>query len=1352
MLAPLQSRQSVNSASQAKPGPPERFVLSATRERWLVFLPLEHEVLPLPIAFERAGDEFLVHRAPAPGRAVASGSIPRDYAPALLLQAAGIGAFLQANGFWLDEEDLRDAAWERSSGRLWLTRTPVSVRRGGPGPALSAVLASFVQRLFGRGRRVSDPAARALLDRLLAAEAPHRRGDFWLASVLRAFPGLAGPESADARRRTVGYSGDFTREPLVRARLEAGRALLSGRTPRIFAREASLLTPGGALDLAEPVASVARASRRLRERHAAETGGGPAVWIAVEPETWDAVSRRAFDTAARGLGGQVATVVCSPSLQAPLYPDEWRRDIFVPCGALRASLRFYEEFAAIVLEEPARARLTAAELVASPAWVPFAADPTGDAPLPARQPAARAGAPERPKNEQSVVLQLFVCDRPVSSAALTDALPGAAARQAIARLEKGGELRRDAAGRWSLAPATRAAAVVSGARRREACRRWAGVERDPARRIEWLLLAGDLEAALEAGEAWQASLPPGNLERWFDLSARLAAACPAPLPPWLEALEAERDAAGGRPEDAEARLERLADWPAASPLERSRAALRRIEMQARRGRLPEAGRQASAWRRAHPEASAGTTARALRVEAGARAREGQHEAALELLDEADRCGAGLPLHDAIETALTRARVYSLAGRFREEAETYARFRAAVLEDGDETLAARFLSQEALGFADRRDFAGAIARLEEALALLPDELAGRAAVLIDLASTLYHAGRATRCEGLLEEAAATAASAGREDLVRTARANRVELLINRGDWEPAGREIADLVSLARDQHDDVRLLVALHHRSRLALRRGQLDAAARDNEDARSLARRTRDRLELGELWLEEGDRLALESNLPAAREAWKTAAADPVDRCDSAALAAGRLAELEWREAERPPESALAALQDLFPHDEYAASEMAARWRVLFAHRGFPPDDVCRRAESILRARGGGALADRAFGPGKAGVSLPAERLRALRDAFARLLAGEAGDAPEALAALGLTGLAIRDARGREIVRVGSGGGETLSRQLAAGTTTYDLEITPRVDEGLASSVALLLETLAVPLGAAVRAGRFRRGLGARRHRHRGLLDGGALPPARALCLSAVDRPGARRIGLRQGGGRAGRPRPVGAGVGPVCSRQRRGGPGAAARERALRPCPRRVHGRRQGPAGPARGGRTGDDLLRRDRGPAAAAAGEASSRPPGAGDPPRRREPVPLDRRPRGLGDLARPGEGRRGRALPRGPLLPGPRRRDPASVAVAPGPRRGAPREALSGALGQRVRAGRARDFPRGACGAVGALLAGQRAGAAERDGPGRGSRGRRRRRSARASARDTAPARETRPPRPTTTGRGSTRTAAG
>ena len=1050
----------MNPASQEKPGSPERFVASATKERWLAFLPLEHEVLPLPVEFAREGAELLVRREPAPGRPISAGRIPRDLAPRLLLQAAGLAAFLQAHGFWFDEEDLAAATWEAPSGRLWLTRTPAAVRRGGPGPGPAAVLAGFLHRLFGRGRRIVEPAAKGLFARLLAPDAALKRGDFWLASLYRAFSSLGGPDAAEARRRTLGYAGDFTRDAPARALLAAARALLAGRAFRIFARNASALEPGGALGLPEPATSAPRAARRLRERHAAEAGGAAAVWIAVEPESWDVVSRRAFESASRILGGEVEIAACPGSTAPPLFPDEWRREIFVPCGALRASLRFYEEFAGSVRANPSGARVAAAEFAASPQWAAFVSDSTGDGPLPGAPSTRSSGPPEYAAPDREVLEHLAVCDRPVSGAALARAVPGQAAQRAVLRLQKSGVLRRDGTGRLTLAAAARAAVGVSAARRRALCRRWAAAEEDPARRTEWLLAAGELEGALEAGEAWFMSLPSGSLERWFELSARLAAACAPPLPPWLEGLEAERDVAGGRPEEAEARLDRLAEWPAASTQQRRRAALRRIEIQAGRGRWAEAGRRAAAWRRTHPESPAGETVRALRVEAGARARDGQHESALELLDEADRIGIDLPLPDGIETALVRARVYSLAGRFREESEAYGRFRAAALEQGDEALAARFLSQEALGLADRRDFAAAVARLEEALAVLEDDPGQRAAVLIDLAGTLYHSGRPARCEALLDDAAGAAASAGREDLVRTARANRLELLINRGDWEAAQNEAESLVARAREERDDVRLLVALHHRSRLALRRGQLEAAARDNEDARALAERCRDRLEMGELWLEEGDRLALEGHATAARAAWQVAASDPPDRCDSASRAAERLAELAWGQAGELPASALVALEQLFRRDEYQAAETAARWRGLFAGRGFPPAEVCARAQAVLLARGGRDLADRAFGRSEAAVSVSAELLRGLRDAVARALGSEVEDAPAALAALGLSGLAIRDAEGREVVRIGAEGGAALKRRLAAGAATYDLELTPPVDEGLAASVALVLETL----------------------------------------------------------------------------------------------------------------------------------------------------------------------------------------------------------------------------------------------------------------------------------------------------
>src|SRR5207245_1709439 len=144
---------------------------------------------------------------------------------------------------------------------------------------------------------------------------------------------------------------------------------------------------------------------------------------------------------------------------------------------------------------------------------------------------------------------------------------------------------------------------------------------------------------------------------------------------------------------------------------------------------------------------------------------------------------------------------------------------------------------------------ALLRFDEALETA-DDPAERAALAIDRAAMRYHAGDRSGSEASLDEARALAAVAGREDLVRLARSNRIELLVDRAAFREAESEIAAEERDARGRRDDRRLLVALHQRSRLALRRGDLPAAARDNAEARELAERLRDRTEIGELWLE----------------------------------------------------------------------------------------------------------------------------------------------------------------------------------------------------------------------------------------------------------------------------------------------------------------------------------------------------------------------------------------------------------------------------------------------------------------------------------------------------------------------
>jgi hypothetical protein len=199
----------------------ERFPLDARRQRWGEFVDLEHETLPPASDFSRDGDELLVRRERVCVRPLRERSVPREHRAALLLQGAAAAAFFAAQGFDLVPEDLESAGWDVGDGsaRLWLTRTPSSVRLEGAyaGSPCSLALAALLRCLFGRGDRLSHPDARVLFDRLGAPDAPGRRPEFWVASALRAFPELARPEAAPARRRCLGVRGEALRSPRSRA-------------------------------------------------------------------------------------------------------------------------------------------------------------------------------------------------------------------------------------------------------------------------------------------------------------------------------------------------------------------------------------------------------------------------------------------------------------------------------------------------------------------------------------------------------------------------------------------------------------------------------------------------------------------------------------------------------------------------------------------------------------------------------------------------------------------------------------------------------------------------------------------------------------------------------------------------------------------------------------------------------------------------------------------------------------------------------------------------------------------------------------------------------------------------------
>ncbi len=972
----------------------ERFPLPGDPERWIEFLELEHGTLPPAIEYFRESGELVIRREPIDARPLGERGVPAAHRAALLLQGAAAAAFFSAHGFSLSVADVEAACWdvERDCARLWLACAPESVRAqsGSAETPASAAVASLLRRLFPRSRRIPHPGARALLERLTSEDAAWKRPEFWVAGALRAFPELRDPGAAPARRRCLGIRGDALRSLRARALAAHGRALLRGALPRRY-EAASALTPWGVLGAGE-VRDAAEAVRFLRERTERGGAGQREVWIAVNPERWDPLSRRALEAAAAYLQGRVELVRVEEAATQPESPADWRRAVWVPCGTVAASIRFYEAFAeragagSIAPVELARSLLGGVE------WAAFVADPTGDAPVPSE---GILPPPERDSHSH---------EHADADGGLGDSDRGA--------------------------------------------------------RVERLLEEGRAAEAIREARRWMRDAPGKSLEAWFPLVARLRAASPDASVPWLEALEAEREVSGGRVPEARVRLERVLRSSAASAEDRRAAGLRLAELAVALGQAGEGALRAAAWRRENPGAPAGELARALRLGAFGLAREGRFDCALALVDDADRVGASLPAAERVETALARARVHALAGRFDEEEAVYESVRALALGSGDESVAGRFLAQEGRRLLDRRESARAILRLEEALALFRDDPAEKAGLLLDLAATHYHAGDPERSEALLTRSLEAAAAAGREDLARIARGNRIELRINRCAWEIAAAEIAALEASARSDRDDSRLLVALHHRSRLALRRGLLAPAAADNARARELAARLCDRLEIGELWLEDGDRRLYEGDTAGAREAWGRAAEDPPDRCASDAAARDRLRELDSLSRDGPSEEARAELDALFARDGYRGAETVARWQCILGGESLPRD-LRERAEIALRDGGGEALADRVFGDGTPAVRN--EALRGLRHAMSAAMSGEDPDGHRELGLLGLAGLAVRDAGGREVARLGTPAGpdaEPEWRELAAGSARFELALWPPASAQAADSIAMILETL----------------------------------------------------------------------------------------------------------------------------------------------------------------------------------------------------------------------------------------------------------------------------------------------------
>ncbi len=171
-------------------------------------------------------------------------------------------------------------------------------------------------------------------------------------------------------------------------------------------------------------------------------------------------------------------------------------------------------------------------------------------------------------------------------------------------------------------------------------------------------------------------------------------------------------------------------------------------------------------------------------------------------------------------------------------------------------------------------------------------------------------------------------------------------------------------------------------------------------------------------------------------------------------------------------------------------------------------------------------------------------------------------------------------------------------------------------------------------------------------------------PPARDdPAARGLERqpPHHRRERGGEGSGGAHRPSHEPAQPGSLPADQLRRDPGDAARERALRPCARRLHRRRRRAARPLRRGRWRDGLPRRDRGDGAGPSGEALAGAAGRRGAAARPDPGDQRRRADHRRHEPRSRGGNGGGAAAPGPLLPAGRR--PSRGAAAPRSARGHP-----------------------------------------------------------------------------------------
>ena len=209
--------------------------------------------------------------------------------------------------------------------------------------------------------------------------------------------------------------------------------------------------------------------RLLREEEEASAGGGPRVWICVATEGWDAASRSAVATGALCFASAPELVRVPERLTPPALPEDWRREVAVPCGALRASVRFSEKLVEIASAsgDSIPAVSAALAMVAHEAWGAYVSDPTGLGDLPPAGPAdptvsAGASGAALPAAARNLLEALESLGEPAAAEEVAALFPGRAAARRRAVLLRKALLSRDASGR--LSPGSRRCPVDSSTR------------------------------------------------------------------------------------------------------------------------------------------------------------------------------------------------------------------------------------------------------------------------------------------------------------------------------------------------------------------------------------------------------------------------------------------------------------------------------------------------------------------------------------------------------------------------------------------------------------------------------------------------------------------------------------------------------------------------------------------------------------------------------------------------------------------------------------------------------------------------------------------------------------------------